>query len=159
MLEVANDIEEFNGDLGIKARGRLIKDGNFRILHENLGEAEALAHAAREGVHAVVGDLGEPDMGERGRDLVLALLGLETDQAPDIAQIVGRAEIVVEADLVGQIADPALDRERFALGIIAQHPSLPVRDFAQAEQHQDRGGLAGAVRPEHTENLAGFNRE
>ena len=68
-------------------------------------------------------------------------------------------EVVVEADLVGQVADPALDRERLAHRVVAEHARLPVRDVAQAEQHQDGRGLAGAVRAEQPENLAARDRE
>src|SRR5262249_53286439 len=34
-----------------------------------------------------------------------------------------------------------------------------IRDFAQAEHHQNGGGLAGAVRPEQPEDLAALDRE
>ena len=76
------------------------------------------------------------------------------DQARRVAQIVGGGEVVVEADLIGQIANPALDRERLAHRIMAEHARLAVRDVAQAEQHQDGGGLAGAVGAEQAEDLA-----
>ncbi len=84
---------------------------------------------------------------------------IQSDQPRRVAHIVGGGEIVVEADLVGQIADPAFDRERLAHGIVAEHAGLPIRDVAQAQQHQDRGGLAGAVRAEQAENLPARDRE
>ena len=100
-----------------------------------------------------------PTCASAARDLLLALRALEPDQPRGVAQIVGGGEVVVEADLVRQIADAALDRERLAHRIVAEHARLAVRDLAQAEQHQDGRGLAGAVRPEQPENLAARDRE
>ena len=61
------------------------------------------------------------DMRERCLDLLFALLGFEPDQPRGVAKIVGSAEVVVEADRVGQIADAPLDRERLAHRIVAEH--------------------------------------
>src|SRR5262249_59783773 len=65
-----------------------------------------------------------------------------------------RGEIIIEADLVGQVADLTLHRQRLAHRIVVEHPRLPVGNLAQAQQHQYGGGLAGAVRTEQSENLA-----
>src|SRR5262245_15138933 len=98
-------------------------------------------------------------MPERLFDLVLALGTIEPHQPRGVAQVLGGAEIVIEADLVGQVADPALHRERFAHRVMATDADLPVRDLGQAQHHQDGGGLAGAVRTEQPENLALRHRE
>src|SRR5580704_5416824 len=37
---------------------------------------------------------------------------------------------------------------------MAQHPGAATRDFAQAQQHQDRRRLSGPIRAEQTEDLA-----
>ena len=145
--------------LRVETRRRLVEDRDLRVLHQDFGKPEPLAHAAREGRDALVRHVGEPDMRERSLDLLLALRAIEPHQPRGVAQILGGGEIVVEADLVGQIADPALDRERLAHGIMAEHAGLPVRNVAQAEQHQDGGGLAGAVRTEQPENLPARHRE
>ena len=100
-----------------------------------------------------------PTWRERSIDLLFALRPLESHQPRGIAQVLGGREIVVEADLVGQIADLALHLQRLAHRIMAEHAGLPVRDVAQAEQHQDGGGLAGAVRTEQPENLTARHLE
>ena len=103
---------------------------------------------------------GQPDVLERRLDPLLALArGVKADQARRVAHVVGGGEVVVEADRVGQIADPALDRERLAHRIVADHARLSLRDVAQSEQHQDGGGLAGAVGTEQPEDLAARDRE
>jgi len=102
----------------------------------------------------MLSNLGEPHMAERRRDFRLALDPFEPHQPRGVAQVFGGGEIVVEPDLVGQVTDLPLHRQRLARGIVAEHPRLPARDVAQAEQHEDGGGLAGAVRTEQSENLA-----
>ena len=62
--------------------------------------------------------------------------------------------MVVKADGIRQIADPALDLQRRARRIMAKHAYLACRYIGQAEHHQDRGRLAGAVRSEQPEHLA-----
>ena len=75
-------------------------------------------------------------------------------QLGGVGEILHRREMIVEADGVGQIADTPLDLERRARRIEAEHADLAGRNLGQAQHHQDRGGLAGAVRPEQAEHLA-----
>ena len=91
------------------------------VLHQDFGKAEPLAHAAREGADALVADVGEADAVERRGDPLVARRRLDADQRRGVAQIVERRHVVVEADGVGQIADHALDLERLARRIVAQH--------------------------------------
>ena len=145
---------------GSRPGGRLVEDRDLRVLHQDFGKAEPLAHAAREGLDPLVGDVRQSDM-RRASALIFSSrsAAVEPDQARGVAQIVGRGEIVVEADLVGQIADAALHLQRLAHRVVAEHAGLSAGDVAQAEQHQDRRGLAGAVRTEQAENLAARHGE
>ena len=160
MLERADDVQQLDGRLRIEARGRLVEDGDLRVLHQDLGEAEPLAHAARERRHPLVGDVGQPDMRERGGDPLLALGRRQADQPRRVAQIVGGGEVVVEADLVRQIADPALDRERLAHRIVAEH-AAPVRPRSRSaraasgwswscRRHSDRAARRSPRAPPRT---------
>ena len=151
MLEIADDLEQFHRRLRVETGGRLVENGDLRLLHQDLGKPQPLAHAAGEGGDALLGHLRQPDMLERRRDALLALLGGQADQSRHVAHIVGRGEVVVEADLIGQIADPALDRERLAHRIESDHARLSLGDVAQSEQHQDGRGLAGAIGTEQPE--------
>ncbi len=58
-------LEQFGGRLRIETGGRFVEDGDLRILHQDLGQAEALPHAAGEGLDGLVGDIAQADMGER----------------------------------------------------------------------------------------------
>ena len=152
-LEAADDAEEFGGGVRIEPRRRFVEDRDLRALHQNFGKPEPLPHAARKGADAFVGEIGKPDPVERFGDPLLALGEPKADQPRGVAQIVGRGEIVVEADGIGQIADAPLDRERLARRIEAEHADLALRYVGQPEQHQDGGRLAGAVRAEQTEDF------
>ena len=56
-------------------------------LHEDLGEAEPLPHAAREGLDALLGDVGEPDALERLGDALVALGDAKADQPRRVARL------------------------------------------------------------------------
>src|SRR5262249_38748560 len=115
---------------------------------------EPLAHAARKGADALVCNLGEPDMAERRLDFLLALSAFQSHQPRGVAQILRRGEIIVEADLVGQVADPTLHRQRLAHPIAVAPARAHVRNSAQPKQHQSGGGLAGAIRNKPPEDLS-----
>ena len=74
LLEIADDREQLVRGLRIETRRRLVEDRDLRILHQDFGKAQPLAHAAREGRDALVGDVQEPDMRRARSDALLALL-------------------------------------------------------------------------------------
>src|SRR5690606_33988371 len=88
---------------------------------------------------------GDPGIGLAAGDAV---------EPGDVAQVLARAELVVETDLIGQIADAGLHAERAASRIEPEHAHAPRRRLGEPEQHQDRRRLAGAVRAEQPEHLA-----
>src|SRR5262249_58314710 len=100
------------------------------------------------------GELQGAGVSERGADALPALLAPEADQTRRVAQVLRCGEVVVEADLIGQIADPPFDLQRLAYRVVAEHAGLPTRDVAEAQQHQDGGRLAGAIRAEQPEYFA-----
>ena len=132
----------------------------LRVFHQDLGEAEPLAHAARKrrqpgrGRHRasptrIIALSKRSSISRRGRP----------GKPPGIGEIIARREAVVKADRIGQVADPALDFERLAQRVEAGNLGAAFAGFGQAEQHQDRRRLAGAVRPENADDLAGADFE
>ena len=152
-LERPDHVEQLQGRLRVESGGGLVQNRDRGFLHQDLGEPEALAHAAREGGDAVIRDFGELDPPQRRRHPVLALGLAHAHQPRGVAKVLGRRHVIVEADGVRQISDPPLDRERLALGIVPQHPRLAFGEVGQPEQHQDGGGFAGAVRAEEGDDL------
>ena len=99
-------------------------------------------------------DFGKTHALERVGDPFFALVFLESDQTGGVAQIIGSGHLIIKADRIGQITNPALDRKRFARRIEPEHAHFAAGNIGQPEQHQDRGGLARAVRAEEPENLS-----
>ena len=124
-----------------------------------IGSIEALAHPAGVLLDRVVRPIGQPHLLE---DLVDGRFGLVTPQAVQagrVAQVLATGQAAVETDRVGQVADPALDLPGLPGRVETHHAGLARGRLGQAEQHQDRGRLAGAVLPEQTEDLARVDRE
>ena len=104
-------------------------------------------------------DIGEPDPVERGGEALVDLAPRQPGEPRGIGEVVARRQPVVKADLVGQVADPALDLERIAQRVEAGDLGAPAGRLGQAEQHQDRRRLARAVGPEDADDLAGADLE
>src|SRR5262249_13172422 len=100
-LEIADDLQKLEGGLRIEPRGGLVQDGNLRLLRQVSGPPQTLPHAPREGSTPPVHELGEPDMAERGLDLVLALPAFEPHQPRGVAKVFGSGQVVVKAYLIG----------------------------------------------------------
>ena len=152
-FEAADDGQQFRSRVRVEPGCRLVENGDLRALHEDFGQAEALSHAAGEGADAFVGGFGEADPLERVGYAFLAFVLFEADQAGSVTQIVGSGQLIVEADRIRQITDPAFDRKRLARRVESEHAHLTTGNLGQPEQHQDRGRLAGTVRSEQPENL------
>src|SRR6185312_4503758 len=145
--------------LRIEARGRLVEDRHLGLLQPDLGEAETLAHAVRIGADAAVADRLETHLGERVLDAGVGVLARDAHEPRRIAQVLARRQVLVEADRIRHVADAALDLERLSHRVEARDPHPSLAGLGQAQQHQDRRRLAGAVRPEQAEDLAGPDLE
>src|SRR5439155_17930720 len=74
-------------------------------------------------------------------------------------EVVAARHVTVEPNGVGEVAHPPLDLERAPGRIQADHAGLAIGRLGEAEQHQDRRRLAGAVLAEESEDLAGLHLE
>ena len=81
LLEAADHLQQLEGGVRIEARGRLVEDRHLGLLHHDLGDAEPLAHAARVGRDALVGDVGELHAPQRLHDARLGLAPRDVEQA------------------------------------------------------------------------------
>ena len=143
----------------VDADRRLVEDEHARVLDQGIGDPEPLAHPARVLAGLPIGGVGQSDPVE---DLGQAVLGEATAQAVErrgVAQVLTAAEVAIEAGVVGQVADPALDLQGVAGRVEPDHQRLAVIGLGQAEQHQDRGRLARAVRSEQPVDLAPLDLE
>ena len=101
----------------------------------------------------------ETDLVEDLVDGRLRLVLAEAVEPGRVAQVLAPGHVLVEADRVGQVADPALDLARLPGRVEAHDGCLAVGRLGQPEQHQDRRRLARAVLPEQPEDLARVDLE
>src|SRR5882672_7577221 len=153
-LEFADHIEKLVSRLRIEPGGRLVQNGDLGTLHHELGKTKPLAHAARERRHRLVRHIGEPHACQRSGDARPAHIAAKSHQPGRVGEVFDRRHMVVKAHRVRKIADPALDLQWLAYRIMTRDQHGARRHVGEAQHHQDRGGLAGAVRPQEAEGLA-----
>ena len=127
---------------------RLVQDQQLGVAEQARRHPQALAHAHRVRGDLVVGALGEADPGQRPRDPPVRVAASRGTQQ---AQVLPARQVVVEAGLVDDRADPG--QRPAALGR-DQDPEQRHRARVgprQAEQGADERRLAGAVGSEVAE--------
>ena len=143
--------------IGIERRDGLVEEDDRRPADEGLGDAEALAHAARVGRGAPVGRFGDADAPEQLGDLALAI-GSDAAEAGDVAERLAPGHPAVEPRILGEVAELAAmlagrgDRDAVDGGASGRRPGEPGEDL-------EGGRLAGAVRAEEAEDGAGRDVE
>src|SRR5690606_19309611 len=114
-LAAAAELEDEILDLaradGIETGGGLIKDEQFGIVDERLGDADAAGHALGVLAHGAELDGGEADHVEQFIDAALALALREFEELAVIVQRLAGVEEGVEVGLFGQVADATLDAD------------------------------------------------
>ena len=95
-----------------------------------------------------------PDTLEESVDAILGGLALQAVESGRVAEVLPAGQAAVETNVVGQIADVAFDRYRLPGRVKVEHPRATGCRLGQAEQHQDRRGLARAIGPEQAKDLA-----
>src|SRR6516165_2098183 len=117
--------EKFLRRMRVQGRGRLVENRDPGPLHQNLGEPEPLAHTARKCPDPFPADIGKPDPGQRVAEPLINFAARQTGQPPGIGKVVMRRQTIVEADRIGQVADPTLDLERLAQRVESGDLSMP----------------------------------
>ncbi|MNL25147.1 hypothetical protein D3C87_1466180 [compost metagenome] len=88
--EFGDKAQKFLGRLRVEPGGRLVEDGDPGLTHQQFGQSEPLAHAARERRHALICDTLEADPGERPCDPLAGLAGRQARKASGEGQILAR---------------------------------------------------------------------
>ena len=131
---------------------RLVEQHQPWIVQQRALEREALPHAARKSVHRVVGAIREPGTLERSVDDAGRI---QTVQLREELQILARREFRIKVQLVREQADsPPQRRAEVARRRVAE-PDVAGGGRGERGQDADQRGLAGAVRPEQAEDVAG----
>ena len=129
----------------VDSDGGLVEHDNIGVPDERVGDAQSLAHAAGVGAGRPVGSVGQADVAEEIADAVLGLRRIEPVEPCGVAEVLTAGHRLVEPDVVGQVADPPLDGERFDSRVEVQHTDRAAVAFGEAEEHQDGRRLPSAV--------------
>ena len=138
----------------IGAARRFVEEEDFRPVHECRGHRQALLEAA--------GQLPGRQIRER-RQIELLHGPIDALAAPAPAQAIGAGEegevladreLPIEGEFLRDIADPLAGGSPRAGEVDAGDAQRSAGRGEQAAEHAEGGRLAGAVRPEETEDLA-----
>jgi hypothetical protein len=122
-------------------------------------ERDALFPATRERPGELAPAAAEARALEHGGDARLAAGARHPVNAGVKAQIFLDAQVLVQAEALGHVADALLHALGVALDVEADDAALAARRVEDAAEHADGRGLSGAVRPEHAEDFTGVHRE
>ncbi len=149
VARLADEPEERLLDERVEARRRLVEDEQVRPVLERDDQADLLLVALR-----VL--LEPPARVEVERLDQLGDVGLvhAAAQVAEVGDGLRAGQPVVQVELAGQIADPAMDRDRIGGRLDAEDLGAPGCRPDEVEQDAHRRRLAGAVRPEEPEDLA-----
>src|SRR5690606_16963205 len=117
-------------------------------------QGDTLFPAAGESARELSPALDEPGALEHLAHPRPASLAREPVDAGVEGEVLLDAEIFVEAEALGHVADTLFDALRLARDVVADDGSAPARRLEDAAQHADRRRLAGAVRAEDAEDLS-----
>jgi hypothetical protein len=152
--QVAKQVAEPHDALRVEAVGGLVEDQDARVTQQRSGESEPLPHAEGEAADVAFGGTGQPDQLE---DLVAPSV-VHADERRVDPQVVACSPARVEARGLQRCPDDCRRPRQVDV------PLSPDRGLAgvgvdQAEQHPQRGGLAGAVGAQEAGDPAGLDGE
>ena len=108
--EVANRL----GGRRVEGARRLVEVEHLGLVEERAGDGHLLAHALAEAADAPVALVGQADHAEVSVDRSPQVRAAQPVQAPVVAQVLARRELVVEAGGLGQDAGDGADALRVA---------------------------------------------
>ena len=123
------------------------------------GEVGGPAHASRQRAHRIVAALAEPELADQRVDARHGESRGQVPQAGGEAEVLLHGEVAVERGVLEHEADGAPHGEVVLGHVVPHDPRRPPGRREQRGEQMDRGGLAGAVRPEQAEELAGSHVE
>ena len=143
---------------GIETGGRLVEEDDRRIAEQRACERDALAEPLREAAAEIVRPAGEVDRRQRLPDPGLRLR--ELVQPGEELEVLGHGETQVEAGVLGHHRDPLANLDAVCrVERQTRHAGRAGGGGDQGGEHAHGGRLAGAVRAEEAEHLAGGDAE
>ena len=155
--QFGDDVAHQQPSQWIEAGGRLVQEHELRLVQQRLCQPHALQHALAVAAQRAIGRIDEVHAGQQSIDAGVQRAASQPIEAAVKPQQLRRRERVVKTEMLGKKADARARRAIAERG--AEHLSRAGCRLDQRQQHLDRGGLAGAVRPEEPEDLARTHAE
>jgi hypothetical protein len=159
LAQAADVVPEVRAGLRIEPRRRLVEEHELGVVHEAEGDVEAAALAAGERLDEAVAEIAQIER------LAEALRTRAAVGARDAVELGLRHELLVDLRggvrpaVLGDVAELAAHADRIAPQIAARDGRLAGRRPEQRREHPLRRRLAGAVRAEQADELAGLHVE
>ena len=152
--ELAQEFAQLDASARVQAGGRLVEEQDLRVVDQGVRQAQPLLHAARERLDVVVAAIGEVDELQEVADRPASLRGRQAVAASEEVQVLPDLHVVVDPEHVRHEPEDAPD----LVGVPRHGPAGDLGDarrrLQERGQDPERRGLAGAVRPDETEDLA-----
>ncbi len=157
VAEPFDDLADVVSPHGVETVGRLVEDQQVGVVHQGLGEPQALAHSLAEPTYRFSVAVAEPDQFEEfvdaGTDLRFAH---PAESAVEPKRRAG-GMVRIDAERFGEVADPLPCGGRS--GGATEQRRVPGGGPDHAEQRLDERRFAGAVGAEQPEHLAGVGTQ
>ena len=143
----------------VQADGRLVEEQHRGAVEQRGGDLQPAQHAAGERPREAVEHRRELHRLDRLLDPLASLASRHAGDAPVEVEVLIRRERAVDGDRLGDVADAGAHREASRADVEAGHERASLGRRQQRREHADHRRLAGPVRPEQAEHLAGGDRE
>ncbi len=144
----------------VESGGRLVQQQDLRPGEQRPGDRNFLLHPAGHLFHRVEdAALVQPQPGEDLQHALAGLFAVHPVQSCAVDQVFHRGELLEEAGLHRYPVDELLHGDLVCDRVEPEHGDLSLVGEQQGGHQADQGGLAGAVRSEHAEDLAFLNLE
>ena len=128
-------------------------------MDEPEADVEPPLHATRVATHDAVGRVGEPEQIQQLADPRLESAAADALDAPLQHQVLPAGRVPVDARALRHVANCPPDGIRLGDDVVAGHLGPARVRLRQRREHFDRRRLAGSVRAEQPEELAGVDAE
>ncbi len=148
-----DQVPDLDDLLRIQPDRRLVENQDRRVVKDRLREADALLEPFRQVPDDPRGDLRQAAALHRPVDLRSHLPGRHLPDPGDEVEVGAHRHLAVERRRLGQVADPSLHLHRAVEDVVPPHPRRAGVGRHVAGENPHRRRLAGAVRPEESEDL------
>ena len=136
----------------IQAVGGLIEQEQPGVVDQRLGELDPLAHARGVATHGPIALLVEPHVPEDLRGPLASGPTGQPGHRRHVGHEIGGRHVRWQAVVFGHVADELADLDALSDHVEVHDRRRPGRGRQQAEEDLEEGALAGAVRPDETDD-------